>query len=192
MLAILGHLVESIKSNEDSAGPLEIDKSKYPSHKILEIQLLAYFPETVLTSLSDKKLQWGQDISSSMLSFEPQRNLLQFGEFDSLTNAPNSILTPISEKSEITGLIDTLEKTCYIPGIIDIEKTQILSIVDLVGEVSGASGGSVYQSLDEPGRRYFVRKLPTEIMLRFLHLRLSDFTLVCSKQMLALSTCFGY
>ncbi|KAH7678962.1 RAVE complex protein Rav1 C-terminal protein [Dioscorea alata] len=153
VLAILGHLVESIKSNEDSADTLEIGKSKYPSHKILEIQLLAYFPETILTSLSDKMLQWGQDISSSMLSFEPQRNLLQFGEFDSLTNAPNSI----SEKSEITGLIDILEKTRYIPGIIDIEKTQILSIVDLVGEVSGANGGSVYQSLDEPGRRFWVR-----------------------------------
>lgn len=156
VLAILGHLVESIKSNEDPAGTLEISKSKYPSHKILEIQFLAYFPETVLTSLSDKKLQWGQDISSSVLSFEPQRDLLQFGEFDSLTNAPNSILTPISEKSEITGLIDTLGKTCYIPGIIDNEKTQILAIVDLLGEVSGAGGGSVYQSLDEPGRRFWV------------------------------------
>ncbi|KAJ0986141.1 hypothetical protein J5N97_004497 [Dioscorea zingiberensis] len=150
-LAILRHLVESIKSDDAFASILENSKSEHPSRKILDIQFLAYFQETVSSSLSNKKLQWGQDICPTMLSFESPRNLLQFGGIDLLTNAPKSISTPIPEKSEITWLINTLEKTHTIPGITDNEKTQILSIVDILGEVSGTSGGSVYQSLDEPG-----------------------------------------
>ncbi|KAJ0961111.1 hypothetical protein J5N97_000926 [Dioscorea zingiberensis] len=135
-LAILRNLVESIKSDDAFASILRT--------------------ETVSSSLSNKKLQWGQDICPTMLSFESPRNLLQFGGIDLLTNAPKSISTPIPEKSEITWLINTLEKTHTIPGITDNEKTQILSIVDILGEVSGTSGGSVYQSLDEPGRRFWV------------------------------------
>lgn len=64
----------------------------------------------------------------------------------------NSI--PTSTRSELNGFIESLEKFPDIPLWINIEKTQILAIIDLLSEVCSSDSSSAYQSLDEPGRRY--------------------------------------
>lgn len=70
---------------------------------------------------------------------------------DSMANAPKKNSTATSWKSEF---IYALENSHDISFIKDMERTQILAIVDLLGEIGDSSHASAYESLDEPGRRY--------------------------------------
>lgn len=146
---VLKHLVRYIKSNEAST-ILESTKSRKSSHSIPQINLFRYFEGTVSTNLGNNGLQWGQNIASGASSLQSQSNM-----FQSMEGNAHNISTVTSRKSEIMGFIDTLEES-HITAITDIERTEILAIVDLLGEISDSSYASAYESLDEPGRRFWV------------------------------------
>ena len=62
-----------------------------------------------------------------------------------------NISTATSWKSEF---IYALKNSHDIAFIKDMERTQILAIVDLLGEIGDSSHASAYESLDEPERMY--------------------------------------
>ncbi|XP_017699904.2 uncharacterized protein LOC103713736 isoform X2 [Phoenix dactylifera] len=149
---VLKHLVESIKSNETSTTILGSNNWTF-CHNILEILLSKYSEDTISKELCNKRLQWGRDVSSEVSSLQFQGNMSWSMAGDSMANAPKKISTATSWKSEF---IYSLENSHDISFIKDMERIQILAVVDLLGEIGDSSHASAYESLDEPGRRFWV------------------------------------
>lgn len=137
----MSHLIEHLPSDEKS--------SPNPTYTIPEILLSDYFEGVVKTS-TDKGVQWSTSDSSSQ--FKGGVSQWTFN-WESTSNG-NSFI-PSSTKSEFSSFIEPLEKFYEVAGLTSVEKTQTLAIVDLLGEISNKSSASAYESLDEPGRRYF-------------------------------------
>ncbi|ESW07263.1 hypothetical protein PHAVU_010G115000 [Phaseolus vulgaris] len=139
------HLVECLTSTYDP-------KKRHISKRIgLPNIVLSNYLEGCISKVSQGKgFQWGGDSASIS---QAQSSLFQF-PYHSGSNAENESI--FSTKSELNGFIGSLEKFPDLPLLIDIEKTQILAIIDLLSEVSSAHSSSAYQSLDEPGRRFWV------------------------------------
>jgi len=137
------HLVECLTSTYDP-------KKRHISKRIgLPNIVLSNYLEGCISKVSQGKgFQWGGDSASIS---QAQSSLFQF-PYHSGSSAENESI--FSTKSELNGFIESLEKFPDLPLLIDIEKTQILAIIDLLSEVSSAHSSSAYQSLDEPGRRY--------------------------------------
>ena len=144
------HLVESLTSTCSSnkrSSPLK------SSHIVPQIPLSSYFEGFLPRSLTDKEFNWSGDTSLSTSSFQPQRGLSQFAygsDFDASNNMPISSTT----KSELSAFAEPLENLYELAAITKEEKTEILAIVDLLSEVANPHSASVYDSLDESGRRY--------------------------------------
>jgi hypothetical protein len=129
---ILEHLLQSGKTGETFS-------------KIPEIHLSKYFSDGALTDKSSNGLQWGMNSTSSFSSsFQFSSNT-----FDYSAGMGNSNFTMVEQKSEMTVLRDVLTKCSEISGI---EKSQILVIYDLFGEISDPSRSSTYKTLDDAGR----------------------------------------
>ncbi|KAI3971495.1 hypothetical protein MKX01_021555 [Papaver californicum] len=128
------------------------------SHVIPQIPLSEYFEDSVTTSnASDKGSQWGMNAAQVTSGTSFQRSSTQsIGGYSLDSNASSNLLGATSRKSEITGFIESLEKTHEVEAIINMEKIEMLAIIDLLGEVSDASRSSAYASLDEPARRFWV------------------------------------
>ncbi|KAK7381980.1 hypothetical protein VNO80_00582 [Phaseolus coccineus] len=139
------HLVECLTSTYDP-------KKRHISKRIgLPNIVLSNYLEGCISKVSQGKgFQWGGDSASIS---QAQSSLFQF-PYHSGSSAENESI--FSTKSELNGFIESLEKFPELPLLIDIEKTQILAIIDLLSEVSSAHSSSAYQSLDEPGRRFWV------------------------------------
>lgn len=150
--AVLKHLVGAIKSSEASTN------SKYGKlcSYIPEMHLSGYFEENPSKELNNKGFQWGQDIAPGTSDLLLQSNTFHFADSVSKASAPNDILSPTSQKSDITGFIDTLESSYVINAFTNVEKTQIHAMVDLLVEVSESGYSSAYGNLDKPGRRFWV------------------------------------
>lgn len=130
---ILHHLLQSGKTGETFS-------------KIPDIHLSKYFNDAAPADVSNNAgLQWGMNSSSSFASS------FQFSAdaFDYRGGMGNNNFTMAAQKSNMTVLRDVLNKCSEISGI---EKTQILVISDLLGEISDPSRPSPYKSLDEAGR----------------------------------------
>jgi len=115
------------------------------------IVLSNYLEGCISKGSQGKGFQWGGDSASITSISQPQSSLFQF-PYHSGSSAENESI--LSTKSELNGFIESLEKFPDLALLIDIEKTQILAIIDLLSEVSNAHSSSAYQSLDEPARRY--------------------------------------
>ncbi|XP_057454842.1 uncharacterized protein LOC130746287 isoform X2 [Lotus japonicus] len=138
----LRHLVECLASNYDPQKKHISKRNALPN-----IILSYYFEGRILESSQDKGFHWSGDVSSmSSISQAP---------YYSGSSAENNSI-PTSTRSELNGFIESLEKFPDIPLWINIEKTQILAIIDLLSEVCSSDSSSAYQSLDEPGRRFWV------------------------------------
>lgn len=137
----MSHLIEHLSSDKKS--------SANPTYTIPEILLSDYFEGAVKTS-TDKGVQW----STNSLTSQFKEGVSQWTfNWESISN-DNSFI-PSSTKSEFSSFIEPLEKFYELAGLTSMEKTQTLAIVDLLGEISNKSSASAYESLDEPGRRYF-------------------------------------
>ncbi|TKY64098.1 DmX protein 2 [Spatholobus suberectus] len=143
------HLVECLTSNYDP-------KKRHISKRIgLPNIALSYYLEGCISKGSQNKgFQWSGDAASMTSISQAQSTLFQF-PYHSGSSAENGSISS-STKSELNGFIESLEKLADVPLLIDTEKTQILAIIDLLSEVSSAHSSSAYQSLDEPGRRFWV------------------------------------
>ncbi|XP_043715744.1 uncharacterized protein LOC122664110 [Telopea speciosissima] len=143
------HLVKYLKSDNASV------TCQNGSLIIPQIHLSKYFEELFSTSLGDKGLQWGGDASMFSSSAQFETSSTQFGGYNSTVNGTNNMFTFSSAKSEVNSFIETLEKTNDFVAMSNSERMQMLALIDLLGEVSG-SCSSAYDSLDEPGRRFWV------------------------------------
>ncbi|KAL3008820.1 hypothetical protein AAZX31_07G052800 [Glycine max] len=142
------HLVECL-TNYDP-------KKRHISKRIgLPNVLLSYYLEGCIPKGSQPKgFQWGGDAALITSISQAQSSLFRF-PYHSDSSVENESISS-STKSELNDFIESLEKFPDLPFLVDIEKTQILAIIDLLSEVSSAHSSSAYQSLDEPGRRFWV------------------------------------
>ncbi|XP_073006884.1 uncharacterized protein [Typha latifolia] len=138
---VLQHLAESIRTSETSTTNMECTGLGESGHIIPEIHLSDYFMDTTSTNFSYKGLQWGENTTTRVSDFHFHANVLH---------------DVASQKSEVTGFAHTLNKCLDVAAITDIERMQILVIVDLLVEISDLSRASAYKTLDEPGRRFWV------------------------------------
>ncbi|KAL8499639.1 hypothetical protein ACS0TY_019572 [Phlomoides rotata] len=140
----LRHLVKHLTSSNLSK---QGHGAKIPSNVVPPVPLSDYLEGHLQPSSSDKLFQW----SSSQL---------QTGLFDSVPvggyDAPNSSLSTSSSGSEFDGFTEALERLYCYRHITKVEKMQGLALIDLLQEVGNHNSTSVYGSLDEPGRRFWV------------------------------------
>ncbi|KAL4360243.1 hypothetical protein S83_027107 [Arachis hypogaea] len=127
------HFVEYLTSNNDP-------KIRFVSkNKGLPEMSLSYYLEGSLSEGSqDRRFQWSGDIAS----------------ITSTSHMESSIST--STKSELNGFVESIENSPKLLHLTNVEKSEILAIIDLLGEVGSPHLSSAYQSLDEPGRRFWV------------------------------------
>ncbi|XP_027907848.1 uncharacterized protein LOC114167099 isoform X2 [Vigna unguiculata] len=142
------HLVECLSSTYDPK------KRHIPKRiGIPNIVLSNYLEGCISKGSQGKGFQWGGDSASITSISQAESSLFPF-PYNSGSNAENDSI--FSTKSELNGFIESLEKFPDLPPLIGVEKTHILAIIDLLSEVSSAHSSSAYQSLDEPGRRFWV------------------------------------
>lgn len=115
------------------------------SYNVPQIPLSDYIEGILSKSLTDNTFQWSGN-ATSMTQFQ-----------SGLTNSNDSFSNMFSSSSTKSGLRDFLEpinKLHELEAITTLEKMQILAIIDLLNEVSNPQTASVYENLDESGRRY--------------------------------------
>ncbi|XP_042377288.1 uncharacterized protein LOC121970563 isoform X1 [Zingiber officinale] len=154
-LVILKNFVECICSYKTSTTIPESNKQSLLSCKMLEVHLARYIEDNNSKNSSSEKLFWGQNITTSGPNFHLGGNELQFPNTHLETNTFERI-PDNSNKSEITELIDTLEKSNQVSSLTDLMKTQILVILELLNEISNTKATAAYGSLDDAGRRFWV------------------------------------
>nr|XP_015888746.2 uncharacterized protein LOC107423659 isoform X2 [Ziziphus jujuba var. spinosa] len=144
------------------------DKRSKPAkscHIVPQIPLSSYFEGFIPNSLPDKGFHWSGDASLSTSSFQTQRGLSPFA-YGLDSGPPNNLLISSSTKPELSSFMEPLENFHELAAITKAEKTQILAIIDLLNEVANPHSASVYESLDESGKRFW-------IALRFQQLHFS-------------------
>ncbi|KAF3439842.1 hypothetical protein FNV43_RR18120 [Rhamnella rubrinervis] len=146
------HLVESLTSTCSSKKRSGLLKS---SHIVPQIPLSSYFEGLLPKSLPDKEFNWSGDTSLSTSSFQPQRGLSQFA-YGSDSDVSNNMPITSTTKSELSAFVEPLENLHELAAITKEKKTEILAIVDLLSEMANPHSASVYESLDESGRRFWV------------------------------------
>lgn len=117
------------------------------SYNVPQIPLSDYIEGILSKSLTDNTFQWSGN-ATSMTQFQ-----------SGLTNSNDSFSNMFSSSSTKSGLRDFLEpinKLHELEAITTLEKMQILAIIDLLNEVSNPQTASVYENLDESGRRFWV------------------------------------
>lgn len=141
------HLVECLNSDCDP-------KKRHISKRngLPNIILSNYLEGRISKSSQDTGFNWSGDAASITSISQAQSSLIQFPYHSGSGTENKSIST--STRSDLDGFIESLKNFPDLPHLINIESTEILSIIDLLGEVSSPNSSSAYQSLDEPGRRY--------------------------------------
>ncbi|XP_054779519.1 uncharacterized protein LOC129287401 isoform X2 [Prosopis cineraria] len=131
------HLFEFVISNYTP-------ENSYISKKIGPpvILLSNYLEGLISESSQDRAFQWSVDAQSRFMQFPYHSGF-------TVENTP-------STKSELNGFNKLLENLPNLEAIINIKKTLILAVIDLLSEVNSVHSSSAYQSLDEPGRRFWV------------------------------------
>ncbi|KAL5540048.1 hypothetical protein UlMin_042821 [Ulmus minor] len=143
----LRHLVDSLThASEKRCG------ARNSSHIVPQIPLPNYFEGLAPKNSPDKGFHCGGDATLTTSSFQSQ-NLSQFA-YNLDPDASNNLSLSSSTKSELSAFIEPLEKLYQLAAISDVEKTQIIAVIDLLVEVTNPH--SAYGSLDEPGQRFWV------------------------------------
>lgn len=147
----LRHLNEFLSSNSSPERKCSPAKS---SHCIPQIPLSNFFDAHISINSNDKGFKWNGD-ASVFTSSSPFQ--IGFGQstYGLDSYGSSNMINSSSTKSELNDFIEPFEKLYKSAAISDIEKIQILSIIDLLTELCSSNSSSAYESLDEPGRRYF-------------------------------------
>ncbi|XP_056160339.1 uncharacterized protein LOC115686969 isoform X2 [Syzygium oleosum] len=144
----LQHLVAHLSS--------EAHGKRAKSRQIVpQIVLSSYLEGVALESSPARQIQWSGGATSITSSFSFERGSTDLSskfDYDASSNRPNSL----SLKSELSSSINTLERGHELEAMSQKEKMEILAIIDLLSEVNHSHSTSVYESLDEPGRRFWV------------------------------------
>lgn len=147
----LRHLNDFLYSDSSSGNKHCRSKS---SNFVPQISLSTYLDGIISIDSNDKGFQWSGDASLITSSSQLQRDFGQF-TYSLDTYAANNLFNSSSTKYGLVDFVEHLEKLYELAAITDIERMQILAIFDLLNEISNSNSGSAYESLDEPGRRYF-------------------------------------
>ncbi|TMW99714.1 hypothetical protein EJD97_002109 [Solanum chilense] len=107
---------------------------------IFPISLSNYLEGNVLSSSNEKSFQWGGPSDSSSWGYAASDNALSIS----------------SARSEITDFIEAVDKLQKFATISATEMMQIRAAIHLLDEVSNMQSTSAYNSLDGPGRRFWV------------------------------------
>ncbi|XP_024024158.1 uncharacterized protein LOC21406247 isoform X2 [Morus notabilis] len=144
----LRHLIECLtRASEEKRGTINF------SYIVPQIPLSNYFEGLLQKSLPDKGFHWGGKAALTTSTSQFQMGISQFAyNFDS--NSSNNLFTSSSTRSELIAFIEPLENFYELASITNVEKTQILAVIDLLGEITNPN--SAYGSLDEPGQRFWV------------------------------------
>ncbi|BFG22185.1 hypothetical protein CerSpe_084590 [Prunus speciosa] len=148
----LRHLNEFLSSN--SSPERKYSPAKY-SICVPQIPLSSFFDARISVYSNDRGFQWSGDVSLVPSSSQFQRNLDQF-TYSLDSYASSNQLNLSSTKTELSDFVEPFEKLYKSAAISDMEKIQILSIIDLLIEMTNSHSGSAYESLDESGRRFWV------------------------------------
>ncbi|PWA57155.1 transducin family protein / WD-40 repeat family protein [Artemisia annua] len=146
----LGHLFEHLTSSNTD---LKRNPTAKYGHRIPQIRLSDYVEGLLTPNSNSKAVTWsgGTDLGSSS---SLQSNPFSYSNWDS-TGSINSYDSS-STRSGLSRLADSAEKLQNVSAITNIEKMQILAVVDLLDEISNSNASSPYGGLDEPGRRFWV------------------------------------
>uniref|UniRef100_A0A803NSD3 RAVE complex protein Rav1 C-terminal domain-containing protein n=1 Tax=Cannabis sativa TaxID=3483 RepID=A0A803NSD3_CANSA len=117
------------------------------------IPLSNYFEGLLQKSSSDKGFNWGGNGGLTTPSYQFLIGSSEFA-YNLESDSSNKILMSSSTKSELNAFIEPLENFYKLAAITTEEKTQILAIIDLLSEMTKPN--SAYESLDEPGQRFWV------------------------------------
>ncbi|KAL8160052.1 hypothetical protein V2J09_001589 [Rumex salicifolius] len=141
--ATINHVVESLASSLQNEQKTE---SAHPPSIITQVKLSNYFEGLSSTSKINKGYRWIEDAS-----FNTTSSHLDGGYLYSAKGSCSSA----SSSSELNDFLQILDKSHYLLAITDKERMQTCSIVDLLKEISNLQSASVYEGLDDPGRRFW-------------------------------------
>ena len=142
--AALRHLVEYLTSGYASEKRCSSGKN---SSIAPQIHLSNYLEVLLSKDSTNNGFKWSADVILPTSSS-------QFFMYGTNFDASNNVSVPSLTTSELFGFIEPLEKMYDLAALTNIEKLQILAIIDLLSEIQQSS--SAYENLDEPGRRYFL------------------------------------
>ncbi|CAN8284476.1 unnamed protein product [Cochlearia groenlandica] len=145
----LRHLAEYITSSDASVKDFAVKSDLYP-----DILLSEYYEGSLSNGPNLKDFQWGGTPSSMLQNSQFQVGLQSNFGMDSYS--PNSSCSSPATDLEFSGFCEQLKKLSDGGNISRIEKIQYFAIVDLLCEISNLHSTSVYASLDEAGRRFWV------------------------------------
>ncbi|KAF5197700.1 Dmx-like protein [Thalictrum thalictroides] len=148
------HLVEYLTSDSTSVACDKAYDSIKHTNIIPQILLSKYFEEPFSTGLSNKGLVWGGD--ATVVSSDTKFQINSFDVIGHGADGSSNAFNSGSMKSEISWYIETIQKFNDIATITSMERVQMLAVIDLLDEICDSSCASAYESLDEPGRRFWV------------------------------------
>ncbi|XP_023639738.1 uncharacterized protein LOC17889449 isoform X2 [Capsella rubella] len=141
----LRHLAECITSTDAS------EKGALKSVLCPDVLLSMYYEGSLSNDRNPKDFQWGGTSGSQL-----QSGLQSSGFFNMDSYNPNSSYSSPATDLDFSGFCEQLKKLSDGGNISRIEKLQYFAIVDLLCEISNPHSTSVYASLDEAGRRFWV------------------------------------
>lgn len=121
-------------------------------NSVPQILLSNYYEGLLSKGTTGSEIQWSGDNTSMPSSSQLNRGFGQFA-YNLERDAASHMFDSSSPNSELGGFIDSLEKSYGLAAILNIEKMDILAVIDLLKEVSNTNTASAYENLDEPGRR---------------------------------------
>lgn len=127
----LSHLFQHLTNNKDLK----------TNPRIPQMSLSDYLEGLILKNSNSKAFKWSGDTYSNTSTWDPNSNDFS----NSIDSSPKN--------SGLSGFTDSIEK---LHDLSDIEKMQILAVIDLLDEISNSNTSSPYEGLDIPGRRFWV------------------------------------
>ncbi|XP_010518332.1 PREDICTED: uncharacterized protein LOC104793635 isoform X1 [Camelina sativa] len=148
--AALRHLAEYISSSDAS------EKGAVKSVLCPDVLLSIYYEGSLSNGPNRKDFQWGGTSGSVIQNSQSQSGLQSSSFFNMEFYSPNSSYSSPATDLQFSGFCEQLKKLSDEGNISRIEKLQYFAIVDLLCEISNPHSTSVYASLDEAGRRFWV------------------------------------
>ncbi|KAK6239684.1 hypothetical protein QUC31_005153 [Theobroma cacao] len=146
------HLVEYLNSSYISE---KIYHHPKRSDIVPQIPLSNYIEGILSNSSTENAFRWSGNATSMASSLQFQSGLTQFA-YNLAPDASSNMFSLSSSKSGLRDFLEPINKLHELAAITAAEKMQILAIIDLLNEVSNPQSASVYENLDEPGRRFWV------------------------------------
>ncbi|XWS46253.1 hypothetical protein CRYUN_Cryun14cG0048700 [Craigia yunnanensis] len=146
------HLVEYLNSSYISE-----KRGHHPkiSDIVPQIPLSDYIEGILSKSSTENTFQWSGNATLMTSSSQFQSGLTQFA-YNLAPDASSNMFSLSSTKSGLRDFLEPINKLHELAAITATEKMQILAIIDLLNEVSNPQTASIYENLDEPGRRFWV------------------------------------